>query len=248
MKTRIERAYLEASVIGDSHAMSVWKHLAPAIVFRHSMTAPAKHFDGQFYTAEKGGLHITSAMIREAFPRADADVIQVMVKARERLDAQLQTILAAGLPVVSSLGAASYRFARRVQSADPDNGALFSRKILRAAAGDYVETFVGFHEELLRHVPAVSFLLGACRYPDNQKDAWLAYDQVMIDRLSAIGVRIIDVRAQTGDDQLRLLPEYQAQDVLHGNDQWCQIVAERIIDQVGPPTGQPQKAAQLQSK
>ncbi|WP_378942427.1 hypothetical protein [Paracoccus sp. R86501] len=248
MKTRIERAYLEASVIGDSHAMSVWKHLAPAIVFRHSMTAPAKHFDGQFYATDDGGLHISSALIHEAFPRADADVIQVMVKARERLDGQLQTILAAGLPVVSSLGAASYRFARKVQSADPNNGALFSRKILRAAAHDYVETFVGFHEQLLRHVPSVSFLLGACRYPDNQKDAWLAYDQVMADRLSAIGVTVIDVRAETGDDQLRLLPEYQAQDVLHGNDRWCQAVAERIFDLVGQPARQPQETAQLQSK
>jgi hypothetical protein len=235
MKTKLERTYVEASIIGDSHAMSIWKHLAPAVIFRHTMTAPAKHFDGQFFGVEDGQLYISSKHLSEAFPRAEEDVIQVMAKARERLDAQLQAIINAGLPVVSSLGSASYRFARKVASKDPNSGELFSNKILRAAAGEHIENFVAFHKELLAHVPTITFMLGACRYPESQKSAWLAYDDAISTRMTEAGIAVIDSREATGNEELKLLPEFEAADILHGNDRWCQIVADRIFQIVGVP-------------
>ena len=235
MKTKVERAYVQASIIGDSHAMSIWKHLAPAIMFRHTMTAPAKHFDGCFFTVENERLHISASRLREAFPRAEDDVIQVMAKARERLDGQLQVIIDAGLPVISSLGSATYRFARRVSAKDPNNGELFSNKILRAAAGEHIENFVAFHKELLNHVPSITFMLGASRYPDNQKAPWLAYDHAIRERMLEVGIGVIDVREMTGDEGLKLLPEFEASDILHGNERWCQIVAEQIFEVIGAP-------------
>ena len=233
MRTRPERSFIEASIIGDSHSMAVWKHLAPKLNFRHTMSAPAKHFDGQFYTVEGDVLHISAEHLRDAFPRAKDDVIQTMANARARLDGQLQGLLEAKLPVVSSLGAASYRFARRVAATDPLSGQSYPAKMIRAAAGEHVAHFVGFHEELLKRVPSVAFIIGACRYPDEQKATWLAYDQVISDRLSALGATIIDVRAEVGDDDLRLLPEFQADDVLHGNEKWSDAVAKRIFDFLG---------------
>lgn len=235
MKTRVERAYVEASIIGDSHAMAVWKHLAPAIVFRHTMTAPAKHFDGRFFKVENDRLHISAVDIEKTFPRADQSVVEVMRKARERLDSQLQAILDAKLPVVSSLGAASYRFARRVAATDPSNERNISNKIIRTAANDYVDNFVLFHKALLDHVPSITFMLGACRYPDNQKITWLAYDQIIIDRMAELGISTIDVRRDTGDSDLKVLPEFAASDVLHGNERWCQTVADEVFARVAEP-------------
>lgn len=233
MKTKPERSYIEAAIIGDSHAMAVWKHLAPAIAFRRTMTAPAKHFDGLFFAEADGEIHITADGLRAAFPRVTDDVISTMTLARQRLDTQLQSIVEAGLPVISSLGAASYRFARRVAVSTQDGMPMASGKILRAAAADHIQHFVAFHEALVKHVPSVTFMLGACRYPANQKAAWLAYDQAMIERMTAVGVRIIDTRQATGDADLRMLPEYEADDALHGNGRWCQVVADQICDVVG---------------
>lgn len=235
MKTKTEPGYLEAAIIGDSHAMSVWKHLAPAIRFRQTMTAPAKHFDGRFFDMIDGRPHISADHLREAFPRAKDDMIEVMARARARLDDQLQAIVAAGLPVVSSLGSASYRFARRVAATDPESGQVHSGKILRAAAARHVEHFVAFHEALRPHVPSITFMLGASRFPDAQKPTWLAHDRVISEALAKVGVDVIDIRAECGDADLRLLPEYEADDALHGNGRWCDLVAERIFRSVGHP-------------
>ena len=153
-----------------------------------------------------------------------------MSLARQRLDTQLQAIIEAGLPVISSLGAASYRFARRVTASEDDGAAGASAKMLRAAATEHVKHFVAFHEALATHVPSVTFMLGACRYPANQKVAWLTYDQVIIDRLTAAGIGVIDTRQATGDADLRMLHRYEADDILHGNGHWCQAVADRIYN------------------
>ena len=233
MTTRPERTHIEAAIIGDSHAMAVWKHLAPGTVFRRTMTAPAKHFDGRFFAATEGGIRITADGLGAAFPRATAEVIATMTLARQRLDAQLQAIIEAGLPVISSLGAASYRFARRVAASAEDGMPGASGRILRAAAADHIQHVVAFHEALRAHVPAVTFMLGACRYPPNQKAAWLAHDQVMTERLTAAGIGIIDTRQATGDAELRMLPEFEADDALHGNARWCEVVADRIRGVVG---------------
>jgi len=233
MKTNSDRPYIEASIIGDSHSMVIRKSLAARILFRNTMSAPAKHFDGRFFVVENGVLHVSDRHLREAFPRVTDDTIDVFAKARARLDMQLQALIGANLPVISSLGSASYRFARRVTVSDPLSGQTYPSKLFRAAAAEHVEHFIRFHEELLKRVPSVAFVIGPCRYPEREKTPWLAYDKVLIDRLSEIGVTIIDVRSEVGDTELRLLPQFEANDIVHGNDKWAEVVALRIFDFIG---------------
>lgn len=237
MKTATDRpapSVVEAAIIGDSHAIAIWKELAPGTVFRYRMTAPAKHFDGCFYEAGADGPRITATHVRDTFPRADEKTLQALENARPRLDAQLRPILTAGLPVVSSLGAASYRFARRTRIMDAD-GTRFSRKLLRAAAAEFARHYLGFHEQLLPHVPRLIFVIGPCRYPDRERDQWLSYDAMLTERMAALGAEVIDTREAAGDDDLRLRPEYEAEDILHGNRAWVDLVMARIQPLIGTP-------------
>ena|GEM_PF-3896310 len=145
-----------------------------------------------------------------------------MHNARDRLDGQLQTVLDAGMTAVSTLGASTHRFCRTHRLA----GA--SRKMLGAVVAEFCQHYLTFYRGLTAKCPEVYFIVGPARYVDGQQLAWEVYDDYMITQLTEMGVTIIDTRAQTCDEQMCLRPEFAADDALHGNGAWNDVVRAHL--------------------
>ncbi len=220
--------------MGDSHATLLRKHAAPDLLFECSVTAPAKHFFGKFHEADEIGLRITPDHLTAQFPNLDENRLQAMQNARARLNDQLQTVLEAKVPVLSTLGGATYRFCRAHAAAhrsDPNQPSKLSKKMITVILQEFCQHYLDFYEALLERCGNVTFIVGPSRYPPQQKDLWLHYDGFMIDRLSQIGVNVVDIRPETCDADLRLRSAYEADDVLHANAAWYDVLCDNLSTQ-----------------
>lgn len=224
---------IKAAILGDSHATLLRKHAAPDVLFEFSVTAPAKHFFGKFHDVNGGDLRITPDDLATQFPNLDANRLQAMLNARMRLNDQLQPVLAAKAPVISTLGGATYRFCRAHAAAhrsDPNQPTTISKKMIRAILQDFCQHYIRFYNALLNRCESVTFILGPSRYPPQQKDLWLHYDAFMIEQLSRIGVDVVDIRPETCDADLRLHQCYEAEDILHANGAWYDVLCAHLSD------------------
>lgn len=224
---------LNAAVMGDSHAMLLRKHLAPDIKFAFSVAAPAKHFFGKFFEVDKSGLRMVPDHVQALFPNLEANKLQAMQNARVRLNEQLQPVLEAKAPVISTLGSATYRFCRAHAAAhrsDPSKPTVISKKMINAILQEFCQFYLEFHKALRDRCESVTFVVGPSRFPPAQKDLWLNYDGYMVDQLTQIGVNVIDIRPQTCDADMRMLPTYEADDILHANSAWYDVLCSSLSD------------------
>lgn len=74
------------------------------------------------------------------------------------------------------------------------------------------------------------------RFDSEQEPVWKAYEDVMAKKLAALGVPIIDVRAETTDARGALRPEFTSpvsDDKVHANDDYAAIVLKRFEEMLG---------------
>lgn len=107
-----------------------------------------------------------------------------------------------------------------------------SGKLLRVAAEDFAQHYIGFHRELLKHVPKVVYVVGPSRFPETQARMWLAYDDAVAKAVAALGAEVVDVRAETSDENLRMRPEFEFDDQLHGNARWAGLVMDKVMERL----------------
>ncbi|MBV9991530.1 MAG: hypothetical protein JOZ72_09575 [Alphaproteobacteria bacterium] len=69
------------------------------------------------------------------------------------------------------------------------------------------------------------------RFDARQEPVWKAYEDVVVARLTAMGVNIVDVRSETTDARGVLRPEFaspESDDKVHANADYARIVLERF--------------------
>ncbi len=222
---------IDVALIGDSHANILRQYLAPRLRFAASMVAPSKHFAGQFCTIADDRLHIAQGDLLSIFPRLDGPRRDAMLNARARLDTQLQAIIAARGPIVSTLGSATHRFYRTHAAGfrTQDQAApQYSGKMLRALLGSFCAPYLDFHRHLVTSGRTVVFVPAPARIPDEHPAPWLAYDGYMHAEMTRMGVTVLDTHGDTCDETGTLRADFAADDVLHGNDTWNALVINKL--------------------
>ena len=77
------------------------------------------------------------------------------------------------------------------------------------------------------------------RFNQDQASVWKAYEDVVVKRLTAMGVHIVDIRAETTDSRGALRPEFasvEPNDQIHANDNYARIVLDRFAEMLEPAT------------
>ena len=68
---------------------------------------------------------------------------------------------------------------------------------------------------------------------DQVRRSGKAYEDVVVKRLTAMGVHIVDIRAETTDSRGALRPEFasvEPNDQIHANDNYARIVLDRFAE------------------
>ncbi|MDO5648009.1 hypothetical protein [Paracoccus sp. (in: a-proteobacteria)] len=165
-------------------------------------------------------------------------------KVRKRINRQgiitkaIRKASATRLPVYTNIGMTATHFSRQLAVAASANGedpSLLSSRSIKAAAQEYTRKYADFYSSLVRMFPCVVAFYGPTRFEDHTKKAWLIYDDVMRRIMDELGVHLIDLREQLGQDGLLLAPEYNKEpddDGVHANDSWGLFVANKIVEDI----------------
>lgn len=230
---------IEAVFVGDSHGMIMQSAAAEdGLRFRHPITAASAMFAGSTLTLDDQD----QAVFQIDPGRTDAARI-APEKAAHRLhkgkaiEQLFRKGFATGLPLYSNIGMTARTFVLRIATAAKANGedpSAMSAKLARMAASEFFQPYADIYATMARQAPKVVAVYGPTRFDEATRNLWLAYDDAVRRMLEERGVEVLDLRAQLGDDQLLLRPEFHGDpdDGVHGGKHWGATVVRAIADHV----------------
>ncbi|MDN5567770.1 MAG: hypothetical protein L0G27_03300 [Paracoccus sp. (in: a-proteobacteria)] len=222
------KTVIDAAFVGDSHGVIMIKSAEAAqLEFKRAITAAAPNFIGaEFSEAEDGSVHFQISQFRKDDQFFGEERTQRFARKAAKLDVLFRQTFNLRLPIYANVGMTAVHFVRDLTAAAQANGqdaALMSAKIARAAAQDYVDGYLQFYATLAKMAPKVVCLFGPTRFQPEHRHIWMAYDDVMSAGLTGLGIAILDLRQQFGDDQLLLDRRYYkdpGDDLVHANADW----------------------------
>lgn len=232
------KTVIEAALVGDSHAAIMINSAEDVgLQFKCPIAAAAPNFVGAgFVTDENGDVHFRISEFRKDEAFFGAEKTERFARKAAKLDVMFRHAFNWKLPIYANVGMTAVHFVGDLMAAAEANGqdgALISAKIARAAAKDYIADYLRFYETLVKHAPSVTCFFGPTRFRPENRHIWMAYDEVICADLTRIGVRILDLRREFGDEQLLLDPRYYkdpGDDFVHGNDKWGLDMVQAIRD------------------
>ncbi|WP_378946201.1 hypothetical protein [Paracoccus sp. R86501] len=230
------KTVIEAALVGDSHASVMIKSgEAKGLEFKRAIAAAAPNFIGaEFTTDDDGKTRFQISQQRRDDTVFGADRTERFARKAAKLDVLFRQAFDLNLPIYANVGMTAIHFVRDVTTAAQANGqdgTLISARIARAAAEDYIAGYLRFYRTLVHKAPMVTCVFGPTRFLPENRHIWMAHDRVISEHLTGMGIRILDLREQFGDDQLLLDRRYYkdpGDDLVHANDQWGLEVIEAI--------------------
>lgn len=145
-----------------------------------------------------------------------------------------------GLPILSTVGSNIHRLAQDLHQTfykhhKVDHAAL-SDAVLRQVVVENRTGPLGFYRAAVEHGCRVHAVHSTQRFPDTYAALALRIEPIYLDLVAALGVPIVDVRAETTDAEGQLLPGYcgtRADDKTHANDAWSTLVLDRFLEAAG---------------
>lgn len=227
---------IDAALVGDSHASVMIKSgEAAGLEFKRAIAAASPNFVGaEFVTGQDGRVDFQLSQLRRDDGFYGADRTERFARKAAKLNVLFRQAFALKLPIYANVGMTAIHFVRDIMTAAQANGqdgTLISAKIARATAEDYIADYLRFYQTLVRMAPSVTCVFGPTRFLPENRHIWMAYDGVISERLTGMGIRILDLRGRFGDDRMLLDPRYYKSpndDLVHANDQWGLEMIEAI--------------------
>lgn len=225
---------ISAAFVGDSHGVVVIQAArARNFSFRRVIRATAPvYVNARLHEQGDGSVRFETKhnRINEDFANSEK---YTKSKREENLSVYFNRAIKENLDFYSTVGMATFRFVRyinAISSNDDGNTAPITRKILKMAAYEHFDQYVGFYQDLISRAPRVTCIFGPTRYTPENRDIWMAYEDAAQDRLQEIGVEVLDLRARFGDGDLLLSNRYikDDDDTVHANLTWGAEVFEEI--------------------
>ncbi|RJE81721.1 hypothetical protein [Paracoccus sp. JM45] len=246
------KTVIDAAFVGDSHGTTIQvAGERNEIVFQCPITAASAMYVGSTL-ADDGEGNITFEMQPFRLDEERNGVARAKHRAHKasQLGTAFKKAFNSNLPVYSNIGMTARNFVLGIVSAANANGqdpANISTKIARAAAEDFFSGYAEFYKFMQARAPRVTAFYGPTRFDPALRHIWMAYDDVVRDTLKGLGVALIDLRAEFGDEQLQLQPQFGREpfdDGVHANDAWGLRILEVIQQDIAEKSAEtePQEA------
>jgi hypothetical protein len=139
------------------------------------------------------------------------------------------------MPILSTVGFNTNNFATLFQKknlaiGDSRVGQLISDACFEAVVEGSRNGALEFYRAMTRAGKSIFAVLSPQRFDRAPFAACQAFEEIMSRRMTEIGVRIVDVRAETTDNRGILLPEYESEDPVHANQAYGAIVLRRFAE------------------
>jgi len=223
---------IKAAFVGDSHGMIVQSAAAEnGITFQAPITAASAIFAQAKFVREEGD---TAADFQMAADRVDlerhsAAKVKHRINKAKAMTAAFQAVFEDPLPVFMNIGTSARPFALKMAAASKN--APMSRKLMKIAAQEYFADFRAQYAQIVTHCPEVICFYSPTRFTAETRDIWLAYDDMVAAEMGDLGVEMLDLRAELGDDDLLLREEFYPtpeDDGVHAGHAWGMAVTEAI--------------------
>jgi hypothetical protein len=207
-------------IFGDSHSGRLLRAARGlGLDFAGGSVMAGEHFHTRFFTVTDGRFEMLAELGKERL-------------GKRLSDAGLSNLMDVDVPFLSTVGFNTTNFSNAFEregfafAPAPVPGktmishACFDAVVKSARAGA-----IAFYRALHDAGKRVYAVPSPQRFPENQLQICRAFEAVMMREISALGVTIVDVRAQTTDARGILRPEYAyEQDHVHANDAFGEIV------------------------
>ncbi len=228
---------IDATLLGDSHAMVIDAAAAHSErTFQHRFLEPfATYIGAKLVRNNSGQVDWVFGDAVKDFGDKAAERLRRKNEKAGSLSRRMEKVVASGLPVYSTLGVTAFAFVRSMAAAARKNRedvSLIQAKIARAAAARHFDDYAEFYQSLRDLGLSVTCTFPPTRFTPETRKIWMAYDQVVAERLELMGIDMIDMRADVGGEDLLLNPIYNAEDpedTVHANELWGSKMLEGIL-------------------
>ncbi len=211
-------------IIGDSHAGTLMRAArALCLDFAGGSIMAGLNMNGDFFRVDNGRFEMLSELgaLRLAKRLAEGGLGE--------------NLLDLDIPILSTIGFNAHNFVARFLKEDltvagSPGEKFISRACFEALVEDTRCGPIEFYRTLKRAGKTVYAVPAPQRFGKDEKIVFKAFDAIMMQRISAIGVGIVDVRAETtGSDGL--LPQFASTyDHVHANNAFGEIVFRTFFE------------------
>jgi hypothetical protein len=228
-------------IFGDSHAGTLSRAAQVlALDFAGGSVMAGLHMNDIFFKVEDGRFEMLSELGRERLAKRLAD---------SRLGSNLLDI---DMPIVSTVGFNAQSFASQFQQeglavAGSSGERFISRACFEAVVEDARCGALEFYRALKQAGKTVYAVLPPQRFSEDKRNVFKAFEAVMIHQMSAMGVGIVDVRAETTGSDGVCLPQFAStSDRVHANDAFGEVVFGKLFEMLNREAHAPRKPAGFQ--
>ena len=219
-------------LFGDSHAGPLMRAAESMdLGFAGGSIMAGKHMNDPFFAVKDGVFEMLTELGRER--------LAIRLE-RAGLD---ENLLALDMPFLCTLGFNTHSFyssfreerdfaVRGSQGKWFVTAACFEAVVTGARQGTFA-----FYAALCDAGKDVYAVRSPQRFDAKQAPVWKAYEDIVAGKLAAMGVKIVDVRAETTDENGALRPEFASadpKDRVHANNDYATIVLKRFEEMLSP--------------
>lgn len=212
-------------IFGDSHAGVILRTAKTlGIDFAGGSIMAGMHMNDAFFKVKNGRFRMLTKLGRE--------------RLKYRFDeAGLEgDLLALDMPFLCTLGFNTHNFVGQFIGAnfavEGSTGKWFvSSACFEAMVTGLRQGCFAFYAALREAGKDVYAVRSPQRFDAKQEPAWKAYEEVVVAKLTQMGVKVIDVRDETTDARGALRPEFaspESDDKVHANADYAKLVLERF--------------------
>jgi hypothetical protein len=217
-------------IFGDSHSGTLMRAARTlSLDFAGGSIMAGHYMNDTFCAVEDGQFRMLTDIGRER------------VAYRLKLDGLGPNLLDIDLPFLTTVGFNTTNFFGEFKNDNlailgTPEGTLISRDCFAAVVRARRRGALGFYAALKQAGKTVHAVLSPQRFSDEQKPVCREFETVMMRRLNELGVPIVDVRAETTDENGVLRPEFASTiDRVHANDAFGAVVFEKYFRMLAHP-------------
>lgn len=212
------------ALIGDSNSAVIGRAaIDRKIPFLGGPLGAGASLDAGFFEVRDGGFALT---LEDAEP------------ARQR---KFSEMMQSRVPILSTLGFNTQRIGVALHVYYRNQGLTYddlSDAVLVAAIQSFRPGPLAFYRAAVDHGYNVHACYSPQRFPEIYFDLAMRLEALYAAMLTGIGVKLVDVREKTTDDDGRLLEHLvtaRENDKTHANVAWGEIVLDAFLEQIGQP-------------
>jgi hypothetical protein len=209
-------------IFGESHSGRLLRAARGLrLEFDGGSVMAGEHFHTPFFSVADGRFEMLAELGKERL-------------AKRLSDAGLSNLWDVDVPFLSTVGFNTTNFSNAFDREGFASAPVRGRRTVSHACFDAVVKSaragaLAFYAALRDAGKRVYAVPSPQRFPENQIELCRAFEAVMIREVTALGVTMVDVRAETTDARGILRPEYAyEQDHVHANDAFGEIVLRKF--------------------